>query len=91
MSAAIAACAFAYFYEFKNIPFGTAGHLPLGSADFGRLEQRQVREAHNLEVVGSSPTPATKENSFVNLLKYRSTSAAVGVFLLYGKGRCYRE
>lgn len=26
---------------------------------FGRLEQRRVRKAHNLEVVGSSPTPAT--------------------------------
>ena len=93
LSVALAACAFAYFYVFYKHPFRhSRASSPSARLLFGRLEQRRVRKAHNLEVVGSSPTPATNGMSpfFVYLLKimqkYLGSSRGISVV-----GRLYSQ
>ena len=34
--------------------------MPTGTKNYRGVEQLAARQAHNLEVVGSNPTPATK-------------------------------
>ena len=62
----------------KSCPIGNGGSTPPIIAKHCGVEQLVARQAHNLEVVGSSPTPATKkiQNIFINIWIFQ-------IFLLY--------
>ena len=62
----------------KSCPIGNGGSTPPIIAKHCGVEQLVARQAPNLEVVGSSPTPATKkiQNIFINIWIFQ-------IFLLY--------
>ena len=54
------------------------------------VEIRHFRQAHNLKVVGSNPTPATNYINKINDLDVTSRFSVFGVFLRFKPDKDYR-
>ena len=64
----------------KSCPIGNGGSTPPIIAKHCGVEQLVACQAHNLEVVGSSPTPATKNTKYFH--KYLDISNFFVIFVL---------
>ena len=64
----------------KSCPIGNGGSRPPIIAKYCGVEQWPARQAHNLEVGGSNPSPATKNTKYFH--KYLDISNFFVIFVL---------
>ena len=69
-------------WESKSLPGLLASQLFFSSHDAG-WSSPVARQAHNLKVVGSNPTPATNYINKINDLDVSSKTSVFGVFLRF--------